>query len=98
VGETIAAVRARAEVAIDDEERRALAIIAEDEERHAELAFAILAFVAARDPDVLRGLARLEASSDLEREVLSQVVGPCTSALSLSRVETLPAGARSLES
>lgn len=89
VAETIAALEARRDLAdaCSDDERAALAQIAEDEERHAELAFAALAWLVATFGAPVRlalaeELARLERSARCEREAPEEtVVAPCVRAL-----------------
>ena len=80
IGETLAALdaRVRAQRTDDDEERRVLSAIAEDEERHAELAWAIVAWGASVSSEVLEGLS---AGSCPDVEVRESIVGPCVAAL-----------------
>jgi hypothetical protein len=84
VGETLAAARAAREHDTSDDvvERETLAVIARDEESHAELAFRILAWTATKDASVLDGLedeaqALGDALPPVDREVVALVVLPC---------------------
>lgn len=85
IGESVAALDARARVrdARTDLERRALEIIAEDEERHAELAFAIVGWIVrvfgAPAHEVLE--AELERIVHDARPAVHHVVRPCLAAL-----------------
>jgi hypothetical protein len=92
VGETIAAasLRDRARSAEDPTVARALDAIAEDEERHAELAWSIVAWaIATGGSDVARAIgdARLAALNELPRRdelarsVLLDVIVPCADAV-----------------
>ena len=81
IGELAAALRLRrsAATAADDVERDALLRIADDEERHAELAWAIVAWAAGRDANVL---AELGADlSTAPEELRRTVIEPCLQAL-----------------
>ncbi|HQY62922.1 MAG: hypothetical protein IPF92_10665 [Myxococcales bacterium] len=80
IGETLAALaaRERSAAAHDHEERRALLTIAEDEERHAALAWAIVAWAAERDPACLDALSDASCGDPVVR---AQIVAPCLQAL-----------------
>lgn len=93
LGETAAAVELAARA--DDEEdpavKRALASMARDEARHAELAWRIVRFAMHQDARatreaVARFLAETEGAGALERRVLDEVVRPCAGALVTSCV------------
>jgi rubrerythrin len=79
VGETTAAYEAacEAEVEPDPEVRAVLAKISEDEARHAELAWQIVAWCVAQDRSIVNELYVENAREDVMREV----VAPCVAAL-----------------
>jgi hypothetical protein len=85
IGETIAALQARSLAAstTDRVVRRALLRIARDEERHAELAWRILAWMLRSDPsvrDAIRDVAFVAKSPD-ETIAMRDVITPCACAL-----------------
>jgi len=82
VGEMEASLRARRleREASDDVEREALRVIADDEERHAELAWRILRWASERDPLAVQRV--LEEEKDYARgEHVTDVIAPCRDAL-----------------
>lgn len=82
VAETIAAIDAR-ERAMDGDaiERRALAQIADDEERHAELAWRMLAWAVRHDPTGKMALRAAMADLCKTDPVVREIVIPCAEAL-----------------
>jgi hypothetical protein len=92
VGETIAAIeaRARADAASDPVVRAALLRIARDEERHAELAWRALAWAVRTGGDAVRGallcerdamVARKRGVDSVAERAFASVIAPCVDAL-----------------
>ena len=86
IGETLAALdaRDRAEAARDPRVRRALLRIARDEERHAELAWRIVAWMLRAGGAPVRAALRdvaLAADTPLAKRAIRDVIGPCACAL-----------------
>jgi hypothetical protein len=97
IGETIAALEARVACgdAVVDEVRAALAKIAEDETRHAELAWRFVRWAASRDaPEDFAAHGRLSSSArtELRLACLRSVIAPLVSAM---RLASLPSDVHS---
>lgn len=83
VNEAIAALEARdaSDAATDPAIRAALATIADDEARHAELAWRTLAWIVRAHPSCVPDLERAIAALDPRRAVVAEIVLPCARAL-----------------